>query len=786
MTKKKNSKKTLVLLDAHAIIHRAYHALPGFSSSKGEPTGALYGLVNMILKTVNDIDPDFMVACFDVPKPTYRHEAYEEYKAGRSKADESLIIQLKRAKDVFNAFGIDIYEAPGFEADDVIGTIAKKTKENKDISVVIASGDMDTLQLIEGERVQVLTLKKGINETALYNEKGVHDRFGFSPELLPDFKGLRGDPSDNIPGVRGIGEKTATDLIKSFGSLENILEKANQDPDSMKKEGIKERIIELLKDNSEEAVFSKMLGTIRTDAPVNFSLPKESWRQKIDPDQVALMFSELEFRSLIERFRKTFGVEKEAEPQKKEISKEKKRELAVATWLLNSEITQPKEEDMTSFFNCRDLHDAYDMAMKALEEKDLKEVFEKVEKPFIPVIDKMRKRGITVDTEVLRNIKKEYEKELKKEEKKIWNHAGKEFNINSPAQLGKVLFQDMGLSIKNHKKTSTGVKSTRESEIVKLKGEHPIIEEILNYREIAKILSTYIDPILSMVDKDGKLYAGFVQTGTTTGRISSNNPNLQNIPISSEKGRRIREAFVATKDHTLVAFDYSQIELRVAALLSNDEKLVSVFEVGGDIHSAVAAEVFGVSEEEVDEEMRRKAKVINFGILYGMGVNALKQNLETSQAEARQFLNRYFERFSTLSSYIENIKEKAHEVGYTTTLYGRRRYVAGLNSSVPYIRAAAERAAVNAPIQGTAADIIKRAAVLINDFLEKESKNDKAFPLIQVHDELIFEVSDVFLDHFIPSVKNIMESFLKEEGRSNIPFKVDVKTGKSWGKMKKN
>ncbi|MGM0482612.1 MAG: DNA polymerase [Patescibacteria group bacterium] len=783
--KEKNNKKTLVLLDAHAIIHRAYHALPGFSSSKGEPTGALYGLVNMILKTVNDIDPDFMVACFDVPEPTYRHEAYEDYKAGRGKADESLIIQLKRAKDVFNAFGIDIYEAPGFEADDVIGTIAKETEKNKDLSVVIASGDMDTLQLVENERVRVLTLRKGINETALYNEKAVYERFGFSPKLLPDFKGLRGDPSDNIPGVRGIGEKTAEKLIKAFGTLENILEKVESDPDLMKKEGIKERIVELLRNNSEEAKFSKMLATIRTDAPIDFSLPQKSWKDKIDSDSVTSMFSELEFRSLVERFRKTVGLEKKKGSKKKEISKDKKRELAVATWLLNSEITQPKEEDITNFFNCHDLSEAYDIAMRSLKDKGLKEVFEKVEKPFIPVIDKMRGHGITIDTEVLRNIKKEYEKELKEEEKKIWKQAGKEFNINSPVQLGEVLFKDLGLSIKNHKKTSTGAKSTKESELVKLKDEHPIVEEILNYREIAKILSTYVDPVLSMVDKNGKLYAEFVQTGTTTGRISSNNPNLQNIPVSSEKGRRIREAFVAMDGHTLVAFDYSQIELRVAALLSGDEKLLSVFNAGGDIHSAVAAEVFGVSEEEIDREMRRKAKVINFGILYGMGVNALKQNLGTSQAEARQFLDKYFERFSTLSSYIEKIKESAHEKGYTTTLYGRRRYVAGLNSPVPYIRAAAERAAVNAPIQGTAADIIKRAAVLINDLLEKEKKSDKAFPIIQVHDELIFEVGDQFLLEFIPSVKRIMESFLEEEGRSSVPFKVDVKTGKSWGKMEK-
>lgn len=782
----KKEKKTLVLLDAHAIIHRAYHALPNFSSSKGEPTGALYGLVTMVLKTVNEIKPDYIVACFDVPEPTYRHKVYDEYKAGRAKADEALIIQLKKAKDVFKAFNIPIYEAPGFEADDVIGTIVEKVKNKKDISVIIASGDMDTLQLVDGKKVQALTLRKGIKDTVLYDEKAVFDRFGFPPELLSDFKGLRGDPSDNIPGIKGVGDKTATNLIISFGKIENIITLAEKNQDKLKEAGFKDRVINLLKDGAEEARFSKMLATIRTDAPINFSIPDKKWKDDFDHKKVESLLLSLDFRSLVGRVWNVNGLppkKVEEKRGKENLNKRKIKELKVATWLINSDLTQPEENDILNLFNCKNLSEAYPNAMNRLKKDGMEELFLKIEKPLISIIEKMSKRGIKIDTKELKKIEKEYKKELKEQEKKIWKHAGREFNINSPRQLGEVLFDEMGLSVKNHKKTSTGVKSTRESELLKLEGQHPIVDEILTHREIAKLISTYIEPILLMVDKEGKLHAEFVQTGTTTGRISSNKPNLQNIPISSSRGKRIRDVFIASPGNKLIAFDYSQIELRVAALLSKDKKMVSVFKKGGDIHTTVATEVFSVSKDEVDKEMRRKAKVINFGIMYGMGVNALKQNLETSQSEARHFLERYFEKFSGLASYIEEVKETSHNLGYTKTFFGRRRYVAGLNSPVPYIRAGAERAAVNAPIQGTAADIIKRASVLIHSFLEQENQKEKAVLLLQVHDELVFEVVDGFCDDFISSASKIMQSFLKEEKKIDIPFEVHIEVGKSWGKM---
>lgn len=783
---KKRKEKTIVLIDAHAVIHRAYHALPPFSSSKGEPTGALYGLVTMLLKAINDLEPDLLIACFDVPEPTYRHKAYDAYKAGRVKAEDDLKAQLQRAKDVFSAFGIPIYESVGFEADDIIGTITEILKKEKDLSVIIASGDMDTLQLVDKDKVRVFTLKKGIKDTVIYDEKAVLDRFGFSPQLLPDFKGLCGDPSDNIPGIKGIGEKTAKSLIASFGELEEILKTAEEEPEKIKKAGVTERIINLLLQNKEEARFSKMLATIRKDAPLDFSLPQNDWKDSVDSEKVNKLFSELDFRSLIGRFKETVGLPKKDQSEKNEssdITEKQYKELKVASWLLNSELTQPEKDDILSLFATSDLTSAYSKAMKALQENELNDVFERIERPFIEIVEKMSKRGIKIDTKELKEIKKEYEQDLKKEEKRIKKQAGSDFNINSPQQLGEVLFNKLGLHTKNLKKTSTGSLSTRESELVKLKDKHPIIEEILNYREINKLLTTYIEPLLSMVDENEVIHAEFLQTGTTTGRISSSNPNLQNIPVSTERGRKIRNVFVAREGYTLVACDYSQIELRVAAILSGDEKLVAVFKEGGDIHSAVASEVFEVPEQEVDKEMRRKAKVINFGIMYGMGVNALKANLETSQAEAREFLNKYFERFSGLAKYIEEVKRSAHDLGYTKTLFGRRRYVAGLNSSVPYIRAGAERAAVNAPIQGTAADIIKRAAVLVRSFLQEEKKEDEAFLLLQVHDELVFEVLDDLYQDFIHNAKAIMESVLVKEGYKEVPLEVNVEKGKSWGKM---
>jgi len=792
MNKARKDKETLVLLDAHAIIHRAYHALPDFTSGTGEPTGALYGLASMLMKMVGDLNPDYIVACYDLPEPTYRHEVYEEYKAGREKADEALVEQLDRSRDLFTAFGIPIYEAKGFEADDILGTIVEQVGQRLPADrpdVIIASGDMDTLQLVDGGGVRVYTLRKGMSDTIMYDRNAVIERFGFKPELLPDYKGLRGDPSDNIPGVRGIGEKTATQLIKVFGSIESIYAKLKKNDKAFIKAGVKERVVTLLKENEEEAMFSKMLALIRRDAPITFMLPKNVWRKELKIKQVLDLFAELGFRTLSERARRLFGKEEDRDipkPKRKAAPDEAElKKTAVALWLVNSDLTNPTFEDILQFTRTTSLEGASKKLMGELKKRDLTRTYEAIELPLIPVVDRMNKHGVTIDAAYLKKLSKEYHKELSKIEKRIWKYAGAEFNINSPRQLSEVLFEKLGLAIKNQKRTSTGQKSTRESELEKLRGEHPIVGDIIAHRELQKLLSTYIDNLPGMIGQDGRLHATFVQTGTTTGRMSSQHPNLQNIPIRSDLGRAIRNAFIATRGYTLVALDYSQIELRVAAFLSGDEKLLAIFKREGDVHRAVAAEVFGVPPEQIDPEMRRRAKVINFGILYGMGVNALRQNLGTTREEAQRFLGEYFKNFAGLARYLEGVKADAARTGFTKTFFGRRRQFEGIRSSLPYVRAAAERMAINAPIQGTEADIIKLAMVRVDDYLLRENIREDVHLLLQVHDELVYEITTPKAKVVANKIKHIMEGVLPLEDTSDVPLAVDVSLGKNWGEMEK-
>ncbi|MBI2618270.1 hypothetical protein HYW58_02345 [Candidatus Kaiserbacteria bacterium] len=784
-------KRKLVLLDAHAILHRAYHALPDFSSQKGEPTGGLYGLVSMLMKIIQELKPDYLVACYDLPEPTFRHEVYEEYKAGRAKADEELVLQMVRSKDIFKAFSIPIYEKPGYEADDILGTIVETVKKEKNLEVIIASGDMDTLQLVDKKRVRVYTLRKGITDTVLYDEQTVMERFGFSPSLLPDFKGLRGDPSDNIIGVPGIGEKTASLLVQHFGSIENIYKKLKTDKNAFEKAGIKTRVISLLEEHEEEALFSKMLALIKRDAPVSFVLPLKKWRDELNQEKVLALFNELSFRTLADRFKSAFSTQLTLAPEegktKEKIHPTELKETAVALWLLRSDMTNPSLEDILRFAKAETFAGAKMKIFVQLKKEKLEEVYEKIEHPLIPIVERMNEVGIAIDIPFLKELSKEYHGELSKIEKRIYKRAGEKFNVNSPKQLGGVLFEKLGLSVKNQKKTGTGQKSTRESELEKMRGLHPIIEDILSYRELQKLLSTYIDNIPNMVGKDGRLHAEFLQTGTTTGRMASQNPNLQNIPIKTELGRRIRHAFIAEKGYTLLACDYSQIDLRVAALLSRDEKLTQIFKDGGDVHTAVAAEVFNVPPEEVDNELRRRAKVINFGIIYGMGVNALRQSLgpeTTTREEAQRFYNDYFKQFGTLASYLDRVKAHAARTGHTETYFGRRRSFEGIRSSIPYIKAAAERMAINAPIQGTTADIIKIATVRVNSYLEEKKLSDSVRLLLQVHDELVYEVRKSVVGEIAPEIRRIMESITPESETGGFLFTVDMSLGDNWGDMK--
>jgi len=787
---KKTSKKRVVLLDAHAIIHRAYHALPDFTTRNGEPTGGLYGVAAMLMKIIGELNPDYIAACFDLPEPTFRHEAYDAYKAGRAKAEDDLIAQINRSRDIFEAFHIPIYEKAGFEADDILGTVAAQLKSKKDVEVIIASGDMDTLQLVDNTRVQVYTLRKGLSDTMMYDEDAVVDRFGFPPTLLADFKGLRGDPSDNIPGIAGIGEKTATTLITAFGSIDDIYKTLKKDEKTLEKEGVKTRIINLLKEGEEDAQFSKTLATIKTDVPITFEIPKTTWREAVEQSVVEQLFADLEFRSLSARVKDLFGEDTgasesraegaDSEESEAETDPRTVRETAIALWLLRSDITTPTKDDVLQYAGTDSFAEAREKILAKVKEHNLTKVLEDIELPLIPIVEAAEQKGILVDVPYLKQLSEKYHKKLDTLEQSIWDTAGEEFNINSPKQLSEVLFDKMELPTKGLKKTPGGARSTRESELKKLAGAHAIIDTILDYREVQKLLSTYIDNIPPLVDEKNRLHTNLHQAGTTTGRFSSTNPNLQNIPTREGMGTEVRNAFIASEGYVLCAFDYSQIEMRILAVLAEDEKMIDFFKRGEDIHTGVASQVFGVEPNEVTKEHRRKAKVINFGIIYGMGVGALQQNLDGSRKEAQEFYNAYFDTFPKIAQYFEQVKKEAADNGYTETLFGRRRYFEGIHSHIPYIRAGAERQALNAPVQGTAADVIKIAMRRVHETLIEKEMDTYTHLLLQVHDELMYEVKKGKEESVNDIVKHTMESAVDFA----VPLVVDVKSGERWGDIK--
>jgi DNA polymerase-1 len=796
-----HSKKRLVLLDSHAIIHRAYHALPDFSSSKGEPTGALYGLTSMLLKLTEELKPDYIIAARDLPGKTHRHETYEDYKGTRLEADQELIAQLQKAPEVFKAFGIPVLSAPGFEADDVIGTLVEKGKSHTDVDIVIATGDMDTLQLVSSQ-VSVFTLKKGINDTIIYDTDRVHERYGFGPEHIVDYKALRGDPSDNIKGIKGIGEKGASELIEKFGSIEDMYTAIEKHEAAFAKE-VKPRMLELLKNGKEDAFFSKKLATIHTGAPVEFALPDHPWRLADHLSGIEKMCDEMEFKSLKERAErlvskqtnkkqdapKVNGTAALFEVAQVQVDPVELEETALALWLLKSDYTTPGLSEIAAYTGTEEFSRAREKIFADLAKTGrLQEVYDRIEKPLLPVVKVMKEVGIRVDAEYLDTLAREYRKELEAIAASIYRHAGHEFNINSPKQLGDVLYDELKIgSGSKQKKTATGARTTREDELLKLADEHPIIMEVLNYRELSKLLGTYVEKLPELIADDGRLHATFLQTGTVTGRMGCENPNLQNIPTKTEYGRRIRGAFVAREGSVLVSIDYSQIELRIAAGLSGDEKLCAAFKSGEDIHAAVASQVFGVPVEKVDKEMRRRAKVINFGILYGMGVNALRENLGAgvTREESAAYLEGYFERFSGLARFVEDVKASATKLGYTETLFGRRRYLPGLRSKLPQMKSQAERMAVNAPIQGTQADIIKLAMVEADKLMRSSGRSDDVRLLMQVHDELVFEIPATGAESIARELRSVMESVAPKKELNDVPILAEIAIGKDWGEMKR-
>ncbi len=794
MAQKKTTQR-LLILDSHAILHRAFHAIPDFATSKGEPTGALYGLITMLLKSIYDFSPDYIVAARDLPGGTFRDELFADYKGKRAEIDEGLVSQLSKAPALLEAFGIPVYSAEGFEADDVIGTIVEKLKK-KDVEIIIATGDADMFQLVEEKKVRVFHLRQGINDLVLYDDERVRERYGFGAEHVIDYKGIRGDTSDNIPGVPGVGEGSATKLINIFGSLEELYAAIKEDgvEDVAKEAGVQKRYVQLVADNKKQALFSRELATISRKAPIPFALPDKEWNVIDHIASIDAVCDTYEFRSIKERLHskvKTLGA---ADVVNEEVVEEEVldgrvvKEVAIMLWLLNSEMGSATLQEILDYSGKKTFAEARAVIEKKLRETGrLQEVFDEIEQPLIRVVGEMNARGVCIDKKNLQGLEKEYRTSLGEIAGRIFQHAGREFNINSPRQLAVVIYDELKLEPEKQKKTATGQRTTKEEELAKLSDQHPIIEDILQFRELQKLLSTYIEKMLELIAPDGRLRAEFLQNSTVTGRMGCKDPNLQNIPIRTEYGRRIRSAFIAPEGKTLIALDYSQIELRIAAGLSGDTKLITVFQEKHDIHTAVAANVFNVVPADVDKEMRHRAKIINFGILYGMGANALRQNLggSVTRDEAALYLENYFAQYPGLSAWVESIKNSAKEKGYVETFFGRRRYLPGFKSAIPMLRAQAERFAVNAPIQGTQADIIKLAMVRADKLIEKKGWRDRVGLLLQVHDELVYEVDDELVEEVGTAIKDVMESALPKGSLGGVPIIAEMARGTNWGDMQK-
>ncbi len=877
----KNKKEILVLLDSHAILHRAFHALPAdFKSNSGMPTGALYGFSSFLLRILRELKPDYIVAAYDLPAPTFRHIAYKEYKSQRKEMDPSLSAQINKSKEILKCFKIPVFEFAGFEADDILGTLTKDKRVQsllkKKLKVIIASGDMDTLQLVEDNDIVVFTLKKGINDTTIYNEKNVYERFGFSPKLIPDYKGLRGDASDNIPGVKGIGDKTAKELIQKFGSLDDIYKILKKDEKKFEASGVKKRIIELLKTYKEEAFFSRSLAEIRRDAPINFSFDGLKKEKPLKNDVIKI-FEELDFRSLVSRLNDAqnffdcqesavaaSGVNSENASKKnnfKEILKSQKEifwifkndknggqnvisvlktgdifeltpkdfegntlffnkifssgnhygyktkelyhffgtfniiprfdfDILVAVWLLNSELNNPDINEILRFCGLdstifsanfsKDIFECRKIILERLAKESLEEVFYKMETPLIKVLHNIEEAGILIDTKKFKNLSLKYGEDIKRLEQNIWKIAGEEFNVNSTKELRRIIFDKLKVSAKGIRKTEGRALSTKATELLKMKDKHPLINELISYRELAKLKSTYIDALPELIKEDKRLHTTFNQTGTVTGRLSSANPNLQNIPVKGKFGEEIRSCFVAEQGFKLVSFDYSQIELRVAAVLSGDKKMVKAFKENADIHSLTASEIFNIPMEQITQDMRKKAKTINFGILYGMGVNALKERLGITREEAEIYRDEYFADFKGIADFFKTVMEEGRETGFVKTVFGRKRYIKGLDAPQDFIRKEAERMAFNMPIQGSAADIMKLAMIKIHKELSDNKKfKDKIRMVLQIHDELLFEIKEDVLDEATKKLKNIMENAASEQIK-DIAFPVEVKISDSW------
>lgn len=798
----------LLLIDANALVHRAFHALPPLTTPQGKPIGAIYGLTNMLLKALNKENPHYVAAAFDTPEKTFRKEMFEAYKAHRPKAPDDLVSQIIEARKLFAKFGITTIEKPGFEADDILGTIAKKLSA-KDVQVTILTGDLDALQLVENDTVTVLTLKKGVSQTITYNEEKVIERFGLKPKQLPDYKGLVGDPSDNIPGVPGVGPKTATEILTRYPTLETAYRNVDK---------LKPAFVKKLAGHKDLAFLSKKLATIRRDVPLEISLKDLEYETQHSKDLINY-FKTLGFSSLLQRINTTpvVNLQKDQKdiviitdaascltnpssvtskklkvafswkPLIKTLSNKNIEvsnpffDIAIAGWLLDSNQKDISLKTLALRWLNNDgnerlvLKKLYGALSQKLNSNKLERVFYDIEMPLVRILAAMEQWGIRIDTPALRQLRNSVGGELTAITNRIYKIAGTPFNLNSPHQVGEVLFEKLRLSYL-WSKTTTGRYRTSESILSKLVNKHPLVPLILEYRGLFKIQSTYIEPLLEKTRVSDRVHTTFLQTATATGRLASENPNLQNIPKESRWAAPLRSCFLTEKGWKLVSFDYSQLELRLLAHISGDSKLRNAFLENKDIHALTASQVLNIPLNKVTEDQRRLAKTLNFGIIYGMGPRAFSQESKMSLEKSKQFIKEYFRDFPEVKIWQNKVVAYVKTNGYIANINGRRRW---FTNAQPHT---IERAAINMPIQSLGADIMKLGMIQVFSFLKKKGwLGNKARLILSIHDELLLEISDDMLNSIVPSVKTILE---RDICPLSVPLIVDVKQGTRWGNMK--
>ncbi|TSC52774.1 MAG: DNA polymerase I [Parcubacteria group bacterium LiPW_41] len=788
-------KKEFLLIDSHALIHRAFHALPPLTTPDGKPIGAVYGLTRALIKTLKDHNPDYVAAAFDRPEETFRKSKFSEYKANRPKAPDELISQFEIARNLFSVLSIPVVDKPGFEADDIIGTLAEKFA-SEDVHITILTGDLDSLQLVRDGFISVKTPQKGLGEMKEYTENGVFEKLGVHPNRVVDYKGLVGDASDNIPGISGVGPKTALKLLSQFSTVEDIFKNENPADPLLKK-------IILQKDI---ALLSKYLATIKKDITIEKSLSDFIYHPIEENPNARTFFSTLGFKNLLP--------EKMEEEEKDQIKtspvlsysdiedescfyaafdwkqickdciKEKIQipknifDISIMCWLLDPDAPKSSYTQLVKKYLKKDaviqdkesIQQLASIFIQKLKKEELFSIYTQFEMPLIPLLAKMEYLGIKTNKSVLIELKKEIIEKLSNLEKEIIALAGIQFNISSPKQVGETL-QELGVFGKT-KKTKTGQIKTDKETLESVSSAHPIVEKILLYREYAKIHSGFVEPLLS-ISSDEIIHTTYLQTGTGTGRLSSEKPNLQNIPQESVWSKQIRNSFVSRETHTFLSFDYSQLELRLLAHESKDTTLIQAFNENKDIHSITASKIFNKTPELVTKQERRIGKTLNFGVIYGMGPRAFSKTSGVSIEEAKKFMTEYFTSFPAVSVWQEKIKESAKRDGYVKNVHGRRR----LFSEDRFQEL--ERAIINMPLQSFGADIMKKSIISVSSLIETEGYSNTVFPLLTIHDELLLEVKNDIINVISTKIKQCMEGV----EHISVPLVVDVKVGTLWGSM---